>query len=149
MNTKEVVVSSIKNFQNEVSYNDESTFVIDEPKSVGGDDAGPDPYTLLLAALGGCTSMTAMMYARRKGWALESVRVRLRQERVHAKDCKDCETDKDAYIHRIERRIELEGDLTAEQAARVREIAMKCPVGKTLESEVRIIDAQEEEQVTV
>lgn len=149
MKTNEVVVSSIKNFQNEVAYGESSTFVIDEPESAGGDGRGPDPYTLLLAALGGCTSMTAMMYARRKGWALESVRVSLRQERVHAQDCQDCETDKDAYIHRIERKIELVGNLTAQQLARVRQIAMQCPVGKTLESEIRIVDEKEETQAAV
>ena len=92
----EVTVTSLQNFQNTVSYSDRQTFVIDEPMSVGGEGAGPDPYTLLLAALGGCTSITVTMYARRKGWNLERVTVSLSQERVHAKDCEACETKGDA-----------------------------------------------------
>lgn len=141
---KEIIVTSLKNFQNEVAYGDGKTFYVDEPMSVGGDDTGPDPYTLVLAGLGGCTSMTAMLYARRKNWNLERVRVRLSSERVHAKDCADCRSDADAFIHRISRTIEFEGDLDAEQLARLREIAMKCPVGKMLESEIKIVDAAPE-----
>ncbi len=86
----EVTVTSVKNLQNEVSYGDGQTFVVDEPKDLGGEGAGPDPYTLMLAALGGCISMTVTLYARRKGWPLERVRVRLRQQRIHAKDCAEC-----------------------------------------------------------
>ncbi len=143
---KEIVVTSLKNFQNEVAYGDGKTFFVDEPSGVGGDDAGPDPYTLVLAGLGGCTSMTAMLYARRKKWNLERVRVRLFSERVHASDCADCRLETtteaaNAFIHRINRTIEFEGDLTAEQIARLHEIAAKCPVGKMLESEIRILDS--------
>lgn len=98
----DVTVTSLANLQNEVRYGDAQTFLIDEPVSVGGSGSGPDPYSLLLAALGGCTSMTVMMYARRKGWKLERVTVRLSQERIHANDCEDCETKADGYIHRIE-----------------------------------------------
>jgi putative redox protein len=87
----EVTVTSIKNLQQQVTYAGGQMFLIDEPESVGGEGAGPDPYTLLLAALGGCTSMTLLMYARRKGWNLERVTIRLSQERVHSKDCLDCE----------------------------------------------------------
>lgn len=101
----EVTVTSLKNLQNEVSYGDGRTFVVDEPASVGGEGAGPDPYTLLLAALGGCTSMTVMMYARRKEWNLERVSVKLSQQRVHAKDCHDCDTDTDGFVHRAQRDI--------------------------------------------
>ena len=86
----EVTVTSVKNLQNEVSYGDSQTFVVDEPKDLGGEGAGPDPYTLMLAALGGCISMTVTLYARRKGWPLERVSVRLRQQRIHAKDCAEC-----------------------------------------------------------
>lgn len=132
----QVTVTSLTNFQNEVRYGDEQTFVIDEPASVGGSGAGPDPYSLLLAALGGCTSMTVMMYARRKGWQLERVTVKLNQQRVHAKDCEDCETKGDAYVHRIDLSVDLEGELTDEQRARLLEMAMKCPVNKTLTSEI-------------
>lgn len=132
----EVKVTSIKNFQNTVSYGDGSEFVIDEPKSFGGDDAGPDPYTLLLAALGGCTSMTVSMYARRKKWSLDRVEVTLSQERVHAKDCETCLTKDDSFIHQINVSVRLEGDLTDEQHERLLEIAQKCPVKKTLASEI-------------
>src|ERR1043165_3510041 len=86
----EVTVTSLKNLQNEVRYGDNQTLLIDEPTSLGGEGAGPDPYTLLLSALGGCISMTVTLYARRKNWPLERVTVRLRQNRVHAKDCQEC-----------------------------------------------------------
>src|ERR671938_1559258 len=108
----EVKVTSILRLQNEVSYGDGQTLIIDAPVSVGGDGAGPDPYTLLLSALGGCTSMTIMLYARRKGWPVERVTVRLRQQRVHAKDCTECEQNTEGFVHRIERAVEVEGDLT-------------------------------------
>jgi uncharacterized OsmC-like protein len=133
----EVKITSLENFQNIVRYGGgERSFIIDEPAGVGGDDAGPDPYALLLAALGGCTSMTVSMYARRKGWRLERVTVSLSQERIHAKDCENCETQGDAFIHRINVSIDLAGDLTDEQRARLLEIAQKCPVKKTLTSEI-------------
>jgi putative redox protein len=109
----------------------------DEPTSVGGDDAGPNPYEFLLAALGACTSMTLRMYAERKALPLEHVSVRLRHEKVHATDCADCE-DKGALIDRMERRISLGGPLSAEQREALLAIANKCPVHRTLESEVRI-----------
>ena len=109
--------------------------VADEPKSLGGTDAGPTPYDYLLAALGGCTAMTLRMYADRKGWPLESVTVRLSQERIHATDCEECETE-EGRIDRIEREIELEGPLEEEQRRRLLEIADMCPVHRTLDSEV-------------
>ena len=135
----EVVVTPQTNLRNEVRYGAEHTLVTDEPISAGGEDAGPDPYTLLLAALGSCISMTLMLYARRKQWPLESVTVRLRQNRVHGKDCKECE-DKEGYIHRIERSVTITGPLSDEQRARLQEIAHKCPVHKTLTSEIVITD---------
>ena len=137
----EVIVSSTTNLQNEVRYGEGRALVIDEPASLGGDGAGPDPYTLLLAALGGCISMTVTLYARRKDWPLERVTVRLRQRRMHAKDCVECERKDDAFIHRIERAVNIEGDgLTDEQRARLQEIAGKCPVHKTLTSEIVVAD---------
>lgn len=134
----EVKVTSLQNFQNTVSYGDGQAFIIDEPSSFGGDDAGPDPYTLLLAALGGCTSMTVSMYARRKKWNLERVEVTLSQKRVHAKDCETCLTKDDAFIHQVNVSVRLEGDLSGEQRERLMEIAQKCPVKKTLTSEITV-----------
>lgn len=136
----EVTVTSILRLQNEVSYGDGQTLIIDEPVSAGGDGAGPDPYTLLLSALGGCTSMTIMLYARRKGWPVERITVRLRQQRVHAKDCLECERTLEGFVHRIERSITIEGDLTDEQRTRLKEIAHKCPIHKTLTSEIVIAE---------
>src|ERR1041384_2657640 len=98
----EVVVTSLVNLQSEVRYGAGQTFITDEPLSAGGTDAGPDPYTLLLAALGSCISMTVTLYARRKAWPLERVTVRLRQQRVHAQDCIECQTKTDTYVHRID-----------------------------------------------
>ena len=136
----EVVVTSQTNLRNEVRYGEGQSFITDEPVSAGGEDAGPDPYTLLLAALGSCISMTLHLYARRKQWPVESVSVRLRQNRVHVKDCKECIQDQDGYIHRIERSVTITGPLSDEQRARLQEIAHKCPVHKTLSSQIVITD---------
>ena len=109
----------------------------DEPAKVGGGDAGPGPYELLLMALGACTSMTVKMYARRKGWPLEGAEVRLRHYRVYNQDCADCE-DKNALIERVDRSLRLIGPLSSEQRHRLLEIADKCPVHRTLTAGVEI-----------
>jgi len=109
----------------------------DEPLAAGGTDTGVSPYHLLLAALGACTSMTISMYARRKAWPLERVTVRLRHSRIYATDCAECET-KEGMLDRIEREIHFTGPLTTEQNARLIEIANKCPVHRTLTSEIDI-----------
>ncbi|MBL8704735.1 MAG: OsmC family protein [Rhodospirillales bacterium] len=113
----------------------------DEPRDAGGDDAGPNPYEYLLAALGACTSMTIRMYVQRKGWVLRRIHVRLRHEKIHARDCAECET-RVGMVDQITREIALEGDLDAEQTAKVMEIADKCPVHRTLTSEIRIVTRQ-------
>ena len=139
----EVVVTSKQNLQNEVRYGSGHTFVTDEPLDVGGEDAGPNPYTLILAALGTCISMTVTLYARRKQWPLEQVTVRLRQNRIHAKDCQECAQNVEGYVHRIERSVSFKGNLTEEQLARLHEISHKCPVHKTLSSQIVIADLVE------
>lgn len=109
----------------------------DEPAALGGTDTGPGPYDFLLSGLGACTSMTVSLYARRKQWPLEGVTVRLRHSRIHAADCEDCEK-KDGMLDRIELDVELHGTLTEEQRTRLIEIANKCPVHRTLTSEINI-----------
>jgi len=138
----DVIVTSLANLQNEVRYGIGHVLITDEPVLAGGEDAGPDPYTLLLAALGSCISMTTMLYARRKAWPVERVTIHLRQKRIHGNDCADCVEKHEGFIHRIERRVSLEGDLTEEQRTRLQEIAHKCPVHKTLTSPIIISEMQ-------
>jgi RpiB/LacA/LacB family sugar-phosphate isomerase len=109
----------------------------DEPVAAGGTDTGPTPYGLLLAALGACTSMTVALYARRKAWPLAGVTVGLRHSRIYASDCAECET-KQGMLDRIERDIRFNGSLTPEQRGRLLDIANKCPVHRTLKSEIDI-----------
>lgn len=111
--------------------------LVDEPSSLGGDDTGPGPYDYLAAALGACTSITMRMYAERKGWPVETISVDVRHEKIHARDCEDCET-REGRIDQLTREISLRGDLSDEQRTRLLEIADKCPVHRTLESEVKI-----------
>ncbi|GAC1403254.1 MAG: OsmC family protein [Mycobacterium sp.] len=111
-------------------------FAADEPHPIG-DDTGPSPYDLLLAALGACTSMTLRMYAERKGWALEHVRVDLRHRRIHAQDCAECTTTA-GFIDHVDRDITLSGELDTGQRDRLIQIADQCPVHRTLHSEIHV-----------
>jgi uncharacterized OsmC-like protein/fermentation-respiration switch protein FrsA (DUF1100 family) len=115
--------------------------VADEPAAIGGADSGPTPYDLLLAGLGACTAITVRMYADRKGWPLRQTTVRLRHQRIHAKDCADCET-RTGQMDQIERELQFEGELTDFQRARLLDIAERCPVHRTLHSEVLVSTAE-------
>jgi uncharacterized OsmC-like protein/alpha/beta superfamily hydrolase len=123
-------------FQQEIAIGPHR-LIADEPASAGGEDAGPSPYDLLSAALGACTAMTIRLYADAKKLPLERVGVNLRHEKIHASDCSECET-KEGRVDRIERVIELEGPLDDAARAKLLEIANKCPVHRTLHSEVVI-----------
>ena len=108
----------------------------DEPAPLGT-DTGPSPYELLLSSLGACTSMTLRLYAQRKGIDLQRITIRLQLSRIHAEDCVDCET-RTGFIDRIDREIELSGNLDEAQKHRLLEIAERCPVHRTLTSEINI-----------
>ena len=132
----EVSETGVGSFQQTVTAGPHH-LIADEPVDVGGLDTGPSPYDLLLAALGACTTMTLRMYADRKALPLNRVSVRLQHSRIHASDCESCETQQ-GQIDRIDRVITLEGDLDDAQRTRLLEIADKCPVHRTLHSEVQI-----------
>lgn len=143
-NMGEVTVKHLKNLQQQV-ITEEHSFISDEPVKLKGDGLGPNPYDLLLAALGSCTSMTLKIYARHKGIPLDSVEVNLSYKRIYDKDCKEC-SDKEKFLHKITNKIKLIGDLTDEQRQRLLEIATKCPVYKTLTSRLEINDILDDEQ---
>jgi uncharacterized OsmC-like protein/alpha/beta superfamily hydrolase len=127
-------------FQQEITAG-EHRAIADEPVSVGGLDSGFTPYELVLAGLGACTSMTLRLYAERKALPLERVTVSLTHAKIHAVDCADCETNA-GMLDRIERKVRLEGNLDAAQRAKLIEIAEKCPVHRTLESEIDVVTAE-------
>ena len=106
--------------------------------SSGGSDNGPNPYDLLLASLGACTAMTLRLYAERKALPLERITVTLKHSKIHAEDCAECET-KAGMLDQIDRVIAMEGNLDTEQRKKLMEIADKCPVHRTLKSEIRIL----------
>ncbi len=118
-------------------FTDGTHQVIGDEPAPYGTDKGTDPYSLLLMSLGGCVAMTIRMYADRKKWDLEGVEVTLSQERVHSKDCEDCESS-EGYVHVIEKKVQLIGNLDEKQRERLMEIADKCPVNKTLLNEIKI-----------
>jgi putative redox protein len=113
------------------------TFVLDEPLDAGGQDRGPTPYDLLLAALGACTAITLRLYADQKKWPLQAIEVRLRHQRVHRSDCEQCEQS-GQMLEEIEKELMLLGPLTPEQRQRLELISQKCPVQKTLAAGLRI-----------
>ncbi len=135
--TPDVVVhGSARSFRQEIVVGKHG-LVGDEPVSAGGGGAGPDPYDYLLTALGVCTSMTVGLYARRKQIPLENITISLSHSRIYAQDCEECET-KEGMLDRIDVEVELTGSLSAEQHAKLMEIAGKCPVHRTLTSEINI-----------
>lgn len=112
-------------------------WVLDEPPEAGGNGEGPTPYDMLASALGGCTAMTLHFYAKREGLPLEGVDVKVTHDRQHAQDCADC-TTQSGYIHRFRVELQLHGALTDEQRQKLLSIAGRCPVKKTLSSEIRV-----------
>jgi putative redox protein len=131
-----VVRGGADNFKQEITAGNHH-LVADEPTSVGGSDTGPDPYDYLLTSLGVCTSMTIGLYARRNHLPLEKITVSLWHSRIHGRDCEECET-KEGMLDRIDVEVELTGTLSAEQHAKLIDVAAKCPVHRTLTSEINI-----------
>ena len=131
-----VTLSSRGSFRTEVTAGPH-TWIMDEPTADGGAGEGPTPYDMLAAALGGCTSMTLHFYAKREKIALEGVQVTVVHDRQHAADCSDCLTTS-GYIHRFRVEIKLDGYLTEDDRQKLLSVAKRCPVAKTLASEIRI-----------
>jgi uncharacterized OsmC-like protein/pimeloyl-ACP methyl ester carboxylesterase len=136
---RQVVVRETRNskFQQTVSIGPHH-LIADEPVAAGGEDTGPGPYDYLLAGLGACTSMTMRLYADRKSLPLDRVTVTLKHSKIHARDCEECET-REGMLDQIDRVIHMDGTLDPDQRKRLMEIADKCPVHRTLESEIRIL----------
>jgi len=116
------------------------TIIADEPESAGGHDEGPNPYGLLASALATCTAMTLHFYAKREKFELDDVEVRVSSERIHAKDCADCESES-GFVHRFDVRLTVSGNLSEEERQKLLEIAQRCPVYKTLSNEIRIVES--------
>ena len=138
---KKVTVQYLTDYNySQLVTTDSHSFIVDEPASDGGDGLGPSPYEMLLGALGSCTAMTLLMYARRKGWDLTECSVHLTHERIHAEDSANAE-EGTRRVDVIKRDISLHGHLDEEQKARLLEIARKCPVHRTLQSAPTVIDS--------
>lgn len=133
----QVTAVSKKNLQVEIQTGNHQ-LLADEPVRDGGDDAGPNPYDLLLSALAACKVMTVHLYARRKQWPVETVSITLNHEKIHARDCEDCESDGTAKVDIITAQIHFVGELDAAQIERLAQIADRCPVHRTLTSETKI-----------
>ena len=133
-----VIVRSANSFRNEIQAGPH-TLVADEPASAGGTDAGPTPYDFLSSALGACTSMTIHVVAQREKIPIETLEVTVTHDRMYAKDCADC-TSTEGYVHRFTVSIKATGSLSAEQRDRILAVARRCPVAKTLQSEIRVDD---------
>ena len=131
-----VVIRAGATFRNEVETG-KHRFIADEPLDAGGTDEGPTPYDFLAAALGGCTSMTMRVVAKRENIPLDGAEIQITSDRMYAKDCADCNSTT-GYIHRFDVRIKLLGNLTEAQRERLFSVAKRCPVAKTLTSEIRI-----------
>jgi len=112
----------------------------DEPPDAGGDDTGPTPYEQLLGSLAACTCITLALYCRHKEWALDNVSVEYRHDRVHASDCADCEADASGYLDRVRSRVYIDGDFDDAQRERLRQVAVRCPVHKTLDKGITFGD---------
>lgn len=136
-----IVTASLKHKFQTTIYMDKHELSSDEPESAGGDDSGPNPYDLLLASLGACTAMTVQWYAERKKLDITRCEVTLKYDRIHAKDCKECEqTDPLKRIEHVVREVEIGGDFSAETRERLRTIPGKCPVSRTLKNGLVIED---------
>jgi putative redox protein len=131
-----IKAKSLARYQVEIS-NGRHIVIADEPPGVG-DDQGPSPYEYLLIALAACKIITARMYAERKGWPLEKVELSLAIDKIHARDCEDCESDPNALIDYITGEVRFIGDLSEAQIQRLAEIADRCPVQRTLTSETKV-----------
>lgn len=133
-----ITVRSLQNVRQEVTAPPHA-LITDEPQEYDGDDLGPNPYEMLLGALGSCTNMTLLGYARRKGWDLRAIETRLTYGREYGEDCINCEVE-EAYLEVAGREITLRGDLTADQVEILTRVAKKCPVHKTLAKKMEVRD---------
>lgn len=131
-----VIVKAAATLRNEVEVG-RHRMIADEPIDAGGSDEGPTPYDFLSAGLGACTSMTMRVVAKRENIPLEGAEIQITNDRMYAKDCADC-TTASGYIHRFEVRIKLNGNLSEAQRQRLLSVARRCPVAKTLTSEIKI-----------